>query len=57
MPNRCVPVGCQSGYIEKKGEIADVSEGSSSQEMNLKENVPSFHFPSEETFCAKERVD
>ena len=49
MPNRCVPVGCQSGYTEKKSEIADACEGSSSQELNLKENVPSFPFPSEET--------
>ena len=49
MPNRCVPVGCQSGYTGKKSEIADASEWSSSQELNLKENVPSFHFPSEET--------
>ena len=49
MPNRCVAVSCQSGYTEKKSEIADASEGSSSQELNLKENVPSFHFPSEET--------
>ena len=30
-------------------EIDDASEGSSSQELNLKENVPSSHFPSEET--------
>ena len=49
MPNRCVAVGCQSGYTEKKSEIADACEGSSSQELNVKENVPSFHFPSEET--------
>ena len=32
-----------------KSEIADACEGSSSQELNLKENVPSFHFASEET--------
>ena len=49
MPNRCVPVGCQSGYTEKKSEIAGACEGSSSQELNLKENVPSFQFPREET--------
>ena len=49
MPNRCVAVGRQSGYTEKKSEIADACEGSSIQELNLKENVPSFHFPSEET--------
>ena len=49
MPNRCVAVGCQSGYTEKKSGIADACEGSSSQELNLTENVPSFHFPSEET--------
>ena len=48
MPNRCVAVGCQLGYTEKS-EIADACEGSSSQELNLKEKVPSFHFPSEET--------
>ena len=51
MPNRCVAVGCQSGYTEKKSEIVDASERSSSQELSLKENVPSFHFPSEETHC------
>ena len=49
MTNRCVAVGCQSGYSEKKSEIADACEGNSSQELNLEENVPSFHFPSEET--------
>ena len=48
MSNRCVPVRCQSGYTEKR-EIVDACEPSSSQELNLKENVPSFHFPSEET--------
>ena len=47
MPNRCVAVDCQSGYTEKKSEIADACDGSSSQELNFKENVPSFHFPSE----------
>ena len=56
MLNRCVAVGCQSGYIEKKSEIADASEGSSSQELNLKENVPSFHFPSEETHSELRKV-
>ena len=49
MPNRCEAVGCQPGYTERMSEIADASEGSSSQELNLKENVPSFHFLSEET--------
>ena len=46
MPNRCVAVGCQSGYTEKS---EGACEGSSSQELILKEKVPSFHFPSEET--------
>ena len=48
MSNRCVAVGCQSGFTEKKSEIADASAGSSSQELNLQENVRSFHYPSEE---------
>ena len=58
MPNRCVAVGCQAGYTEKNSEIADACEGSSSQELDFKENVPSFHFPSEETHSElrKERV-
>ena len=49
MPNRCVAVGCQSGHTKKKSEIADACEGSSGQELNILENVPSFHFASEET--------
>ena len=60
MPNRCVAVGCQSGYTvkkKKKSEVVDACEGSSNQELDLKENVPSFHFPSEETHSEKmERV-
>ena len=49
MPNKCIAVGSQSGYTEKKSDIADACEASSSQEMSLKENVPSFYYPSEET--------
>ena len=33
-----------------RSEIADACEGSFSQELNLKENIPSFHFPSDETY-------
>ena len=33
----------------RQGAHADAGKGSSSQELKLKENVPSFHFPSEET--------
>ena len=51
---------CESGYAKKKDEInADACKGSSSQELKLKENVPSFHFPREETHSelGKEWVD